>query len=200
MTAPAHPPYLLTRSGTRIDLLAPRPEDVSLYDVAHALARICRYTGHVIPSHYSVARHSINVARALRGDGHARGIQAQGLMHDAHEAYTGDVASPIKRALAFLYDPTGPAGGGIDPWRAFERRHADAVRVRFGLPLTLAKPVQEADISALLTEARDLMPEDVGPDAGGWPPGRPWELRVRGYCAEIDALDFLAEAEIVGIA
>lgn len=198
MTAPAHSPYLLTRSGTRIDLLAPRPEDVSLRDVAHALARICRYTGHVTAPHYSVARHSINVARALRGDGHARGIQAQGLMHDAHEAYTGDVASPIKRALrALSYEDGSPHP---DPWRAFERRHADAVRARFGLPLTPAKPVHEADISALLTEARDLMPEDVGPDAGGWPPGRPWELRVRGYCAEIDARDFMAEAEIVGIA
>src|SRR5688572_16807572 len=105
-------PYLLTASGIRIDLLGPRPEDVTLPDVAHALARICRYTGHVRSAHYSVAQHSVYVSQHLRDQGHGLGIQRQGLLHDAHEAYTGDVASPIKRAMREIGGPR--AGGAWD--------------------------------------------------------------------------------------
>lgn len=207
-------PYLLTVSGLRIDLLSPRPEDVTLPDIAHALARICRYTGHVRGASYSVAQHSVLVAQYLRDQGHTAGIQAQGLMHDAHEAYTGDMASPIKRAIAAIQNedgsldpaddapgfPWGPPGARpvqrLSAWQEFEHRHATAVRRRFGLPLELAAPVHAADLALLMAEKRDLMPDDDGP---GWPAGAPAGVHVYPLSCNTARGLFLDEARLLGV-
>lgn len=187
-------PYLLTVSGTRIDLLNPRPEDVALPDIAHALARICRYTGHVRAEHYSVAQHSVHVAELLRDQGHSIGIQIQGLLHDAHEAFTGDMASPIKRALDAL-DASPRARGA---WREFERRHEVAVRARFGLPADLSRAVHAADLAMLMAERRDLMPPETN-DAGGWPDVEPAATRIYPMHASFAALAFMITAERLGV-
>ena len=94
--------HIVTASGTEFDLLNPQPEYVHLSDIAHALARIPRYTGHARAGlHCSVAEHSVRVCRlAMRAypgpDKHDYHWAA--LLHDAHEAYVGDVSSPLKRA------------------------------------------------------------------------------------------------------
>lgn len=177
-------PYLLTCSGVRVDLLTPRPEDVILRDVAHALARICRYTGHVGAAHYSVAEHSCHVADHLAAHGHGDVVVRAGLMHDAHEAYTGDVASPIKRALRALSAQPDPGRGHPDTWAGagsvwdlFERNHALAVRARFRIQRDLPEAVHAADVAMLLAERRDLMPDEQN-DAGAWPEGAPSPIRV----------------------
>lgn len=197
-------PYLLTHSGLRVDLLAPEPESVTLPDIAHALARICRYTGHVRALHYSVAQHSVLVAQHLRDQGHSAAIQAQGLLHDAHEAYTGDMASPIKRALLAIYDSglagatdSGWYGPALSPWASFETRHAASLRRRFRLPLELAGVVHAADLALLMAEKRDLMPPDAG---DGWPAGvDPAPMRICAMRAELAEADFLAEAARLGV-
>jgi hypothetical protein len=183
-------PYLLTASGVRIDLREPRPADVVLGDLAHALARICRYTGHVLGAPYTVAQHSVHVAQVLRDQGHSAAIQAQGLLHDAHEAYTGDVASPIKRALRDL-DYSGSA-----VWDEFEHEHAWAVRRRFHLPIDLASPIHAADLAMLMAEKAALMPADDGP---AWPrvPAAPIAVVPWDYLRA--EREFLAEAERLGV-
>lgn len=116
-------------SGGRIDPLNPNPVDVHLEDIAHALARICRYNGHVA-HHLSVARHSIWVSEELESTGP---YALWGLMHDATEAYLGDMVKPVK------HDPTMVA------FRDAELLLEHAIAVRFGLPYPMPDEVHEAD-------------------------------------------------------
>ena len=81
---------ILTFTGKWFKPLEPRPEDVDIRDIAHALSLICRFTGHVLWP-YSVSQHSIAVARLC-----SKNIAIYGLLHDAAEAYITDVAHPIK--------------------------------------------------------------------------------------------------------
>ena len=81
---------ILTYTGKWFYPLEPRPEDVDIRDIAHALSLICRFTGHVT-YHYSVATHSIAVSELCKPH-----LALYGLLHDAGEAYLTDIAHPIK--------------------------------------------------------------------------------------------------------
>lgn len=71
----------------------PRPEEVSIDDIAMSLSRIPRWGGHTkLP--YSVAAHSMYVAKLLPSH-----LQLTGLLHDASEAYLADIPSPFKVLL-----------------------------------------------------------------------------------------------------
>ena len=120
-------------------------EAVCLPDVAHALAQICRFGGHC-KRHYSVAEHSLFVAEILRFRGIPAAGQLAGLLHDAHEAYCGDMPTPIKRALG-------------EPWREFESGVEKAVHDALGVSAlmeTWQAAVDDADLCALVTEIRAL--------------------------------------------
>jgi hypothetical protein len=80
------------------ELEEPRAENVKMSDIAYALGRICRFNGH-LPKHYSVAEHSVLVARELYS--HER---IYGLLHDAAEAYLGDFPSPVKKLMNGYYE------------------------------------------------------------------------------------------------
>jgi hypothetical protein len=84
-----------TMSGREFDPFDLQPDDVDLHDIAHALARTCRYGGHV-PGYYSVAQHSCYVAKQIAEYGCNGQVQMMGLLHDASEAYLGDVIRPLK--------------------------------------------------------------------------------------------------------
>jgi hypothetical protein len=76
-----------------------REPEVCLEDIARALSLIPRFGGHTA-YHYSVAQHSLLVAKevaARRPD--EPGVYAYGLLHDAHEAYVGDIITPLKEYL-----------------------------------------------------------------------------------------------------
>lgn len=180
-------PWIQTRSGAAIDLLDPDPTTIVLADLAYALAHLNRYTGHT--GAYSVAQHSVLVARALRDEGHTEGVQRAGLMHDAHEAIVGDVSSPVKRALVAIVRD-------VDPWHELERRAARAVASRFGLPRDLPQAVKIMDLRMLLAEARDLLappPRPWGIDV------EPWPIRIARWQA-LDARDvFLDECSRLGV-
>jgi hypothetical protein len=87
-----------TASGQAMNVLEPEPGMISLDDVARSLSHICRYNGHV-PHFYSVAEHSVRVAWWLRIEGCSLEIQLTGLLHDAAEAYVGDMVRPLKRSF-----------------------------------------------------------------------------------------------------
>jgi hypothetical protein len=171
-------PWIQTASGQAYDLLAPDPSTIVLGDVATALSNLIRFTGHAGP--YTVAQHSVVGARVLRHEGHADGVQRAFLLHDAHEAVTGDVASPVKRALRSLFRATlSEESDGFytceedrentypqDPWTRFEEFHRLAFARRFGTPRELPKAVLEMDLRMLVTEARDLL----------LPPPKPWGI------------------------
>lgn len=133
-------PWIQTYMGIHFDLLDPQPEMIDIGDIAHALARIFRFTGH--GNEYSVAQHSILVSYRVPLE-----LAFQGLMHDAHEAYMGDISAPLKRVLPDVQE--------------YEKFLAGVVRVHFGLPEELDPEVQETDLKMLLIEKRYNFADDL---------------------------------------
>ena len=86
---------LETVSGRKINVTNPDPATIEITDIAWALSRMPRFSGHSIPYiPYSVAQHCIQVAKELAP--HGPRIQLHGLLHDAAEAYINDLPSPVK--------------------------------------------------------------------------------------------------------
>lgn len=84
---------ITTFSGVTFSPLSPRPEDINIEDIAHALSNLCRFTGHS-RFFYSVAEHSVLVSYLT-----PPALALAGLLHDASEAYLNDIAGPIKHAF-----------------------------------------------------------------------------------------------------
>ena len=157
-------PDILTSTGQYLSLVRPDPDCITIEAIAHALANICRFGGHVRPF-YSVAEHSVRVAAS---DYVPSWLKFDALMHDAAEAFVGDMPSPLKRL--------------IPEFRAMERRIMAAIEHRFGCYETDHQLVKEADLVLLATERRDLMPaadytgwelEDISPLAATIRPMKP---------------------------
>ena len=87
--------WIETASGKQMWPLEPRPEDVCIEDIAHALSLLCRYNGHC-RFFYSVGQHSINCAKHALRQEHSYRVALLALLHDAAEAYVSDLARPIK--------------------------------------------------------------------------------------------------------
>ncbi len=134
-------PTIMTSAGRYFNLLEPNHQHVGIGEIAHALSHICRFTGHV-RTFYSVAQHSYHASYLVPPE-HALAA----LLHDAAEAYIGDVASPLKRLLP--------------DYKAIEEKVEAAVFRHFNLPAKFDPCVKQADLIMLATEKRDLMPEHV---------------------------------------
>jgi len=92
-------------------------------DVAHSLSLINRYNGHS-PTPFSVAQHSLLVSKILAARQEGPLLQLFGLLHDAHEAYLGDITKPMKTLL----DSVGV------PYREWEKKIDEIVLISlFGL-------------------------------------------------------------------
>ena len=85
--------WMLTHAGKHVDPLNVRPEDICLEDIAFALSNISRFGGHV--PFLSVAEHSVRVCMAAPPK-----LKKAALLHDAAEAYIGDIIWPLKRSIA----------------------------------------------------------------------------------------------------
>lgn len=86
---------LETVSGKKVNVSNPDPSTIDISDIAWALSRMPRFSGHTIPYiPYSVAQHCIRVMKELAP--HGPEIQLYGLLHDAAEAYINDLPSPVK--------------------------------------------------------------------------------------------------------
>lgn len=130
------------------------PQNISLDDIAHQLALINRFHG-ATKRPYSVAEHSILVADIAAREGASPIVELAALLHDGHEAYTQDLASPAKHAI----NRDAMRHGGYAAWAAFEDTHARNVRRHYGLLSTFAahgKIISYWDKVALATERRDL--------------------------------------------
>lgn len=82
----------------------PTDSDITIETISWALGNICRFTGHT-KRHYSVAQHSVFVSNLTGKAGFSLHCQLYGLLHDAHEAFLGDVSSPLKALIRTMYEP-----------------------------------------------------------------------------------------------
>jgi hypothetical protein len=125
--------YFITATGRELRALNPRPEDIDIRDIAHHLALVNRFGG-ATPYPYSVAHHSLAVADLLE----PYGLGKEGLLHDAAEAYLGDMIKAVKVHLP--------------DYRAIEGLWNDAIEERFNLIDSAL--IKEADVAVLLAERR----------------------------------------------
>lgn len=94
-------PLIITYSGRHVNPTDLRPEDICIEDIAHALALCNRFAGHTRRP-ISVAQHSVYVARLCRGvENRNIALESQALLHDASEAYLGDITKWLKSTSAF---------------------------------------------------------------------------------------------------
>jgi hypothetical protein len=147
--------WMQTYSGRKVDLKCPQPKDIYIDDIAHALSMMCRFGGHC-KNFYSVAEHSLLVERVVALNlPDTKTMNLAALLHDAAEAYLGDVISPLKKLLA----PKTVDLEGL--W-------LDAIRKRFELPMylqPLPSVVHEADAIMLKIEVFNLF-DSVIPEWG----------------------------------
>lgn len=90
--------FIPTSSGSKIYYTEPEADQIELEDLAHGLAMNPRFGGQTT-EFYSVAKHSILVSKELEKQGFGAEIQLYGLLHDAAEAFVGDVPAPLKKEL-----------------------------------------------------------------------------------------------------
>jgi len=127
-----------TYTGRAFFPLDPRPEDIHIVDIAHALAHQSRFNGHC-RRFYSIAEHCVRAARLVPAP-----LAFTALLHDAAEAYTGDMVLPLKMLLP--------------DFRSVEELIERAVGEKFGVELASTHPdVKRADRRMLAWERRDLM-------------------------------------------
>lgn len=150
-----------TASGNEINILDPMPSAISIRDIAHALSNQCRFNGHV-RHFYSVAEHSVLVSHLLEElHPHDKDTQLAGLLHDAAEAYMGDMISPMKFSLAALSNRGNDDVGSFRwTWDALEGKInceiARSLDVSDSLHLWHSDRVKQADWWALKIEATEL--------------------------------------------
>jgi 5'-deoxynucleotidase YfbR-like HD superfamily hydrolase len=133
-----------TASGRVVYALSPNDFDVNIADIAHSLARQCRFAGHLRQNvwHYSVAQHSVLVSMVCE-QRHA----LHGLLHDAHEAYTQDIIRPLQCLLSGEYKAAA---------KRWKRVIGEAYGLSDGL-VNLPSDVKRADNALLATERRDVI-------------------------------------------
>ena len=151
--------WVQTSRGGAVDLLHPSPETIGPRDIAHHLAGICRYSA-ATRRHYSVAEHCI-ILHDWALLHHGEHVALRALLHDAHEAYCGDMPSPVKAALG---------ADAIKAWDQLTARVDYAIGLRFGLcrDWWLDPIVREADLRIVLDERAAVMRK----------PPRSWGLGV----------------------
>ena len=134
--------HILTISGERFDYLNVEKNNIIRSDIAYALSHQNRYLGHS-ERQITVAEHTVRVTQLLQDRGASRKVQALGALHDAAEAYVGDMPSPLKaimpefavyeeRVLSHILSTQGINYVSLDEW----------------------KQVKDADIDVLWTETR----------------------------------------------
>jgi uncharacterized protein len=151
------PGWVRTYSGKYVNLLDLQASDIQAADIAHHLSLECRWGG-ACRHHYSVAEHSLWVARWAKKLCPRPEAEAYALLHDAHEAYVKDIPTPVKVLLGDVYEDLC--------WRV-----DNAIRAHFGLGVPdaeISAAVKQADQYCAWAEQKALCPS--GPAAGQKPP------------------------------
>lgn len=166
--------WMQTFTGKKYTPFEPHPDQIDIVDIAHALAMTCRFNGHS-KWHYSVAQHSILVAE--KAPAH---LALRALLHDAPEAYVGDLVRPIK------------TDESMAAFKNIESMAEMAICTALDLPYPLMTPeIASLDHRILLDERDRVMtvpPDDwniegqpLGVEIDMWTPEYARERFLRAY-------------------
>ena len=129
--------WICTFTGLQVYPLDPRPEEIVIEDIAHALSMQCRFGGH-IHFFYSVAQHSIELTRRAPDD-----LKLEALMHDSAETYLIDIPRPIKKFLP--------------NYKEFEDKLLKVISEKFKFQYPFPEAIHELDDIAVKTEGMQFM-------------------------------------------
>ena len=136
--------WIQTYTKKKFYPLNPRCEDIDIEDIAWSLSNLCRYNGHC--KFYSVAEHSIYASQYLPSK-----YALEGLMHDAAEAYIGDISTPVKQLLPDI--------------KKIEHVMLKCIAEKFKLEYPFREAIKKVDLRLLATEASQIM----NPQVEVWP-------------------------------
>jgi 5'-deoxynucleotidase YfbR-like HD superfamily hydrolase len=126
-----------TYSGLYFDFANIESNIILIEDIVQGLSHIGRFVGHT-ETLYTVAQHSVLASYIVPEE-----EAFAALMHDASEAYTGDLNKPLKELLP--------------EFKVIESKIEAHIFKTFGLPSELSDSVKYADRVMLATEQRDIM-------------------------------------------
>jgi hypothetical protein len=181
---PGPGPFLQTVSGRWVNPFDPDLHQLDAGDIARALANQCRFGGHS-RGFYSVAQHSVILSQLVEQRGGDTEETFAALMHDATEAYLGDMPHPLKHR-----SPLGAA------FKEAEDHLGHAIRARFGIKADVPE-IKRIDRALLATERRAFSAErwhwpeleGVEPldiELTAWPPDKAAQAFAQRF-AELDA-------------
>lgn len=132
--------FMHTFSGRKFFPLDPRSDEITIGDIAHALANQCRFNGHST-KFYSVAEHAWHCSFLVPQE-----FALEALLHDAAEAYLGDIIRPLKLVpeISNAYLP-------------IEKAVEKVVAERFKLTYPWPKSVKQADEAMATTELDQII-------------------------------------------
>ena len=129
------------RSGVYFDFDNPRAEMINISDIGWALSNVCRYGGHC--SFYSVAEHCCYCYDQIEP---RRNLRIAALLHDASEAYVGDMPKPLKNLLP--------------EYSVIEKKIQRLIYVKFGVDGRYDQMIKKVDRELLKAEKAVLFPRD----------------------------------------
>ncbi len=137
--------FILVGDDRYFDFENPQPSQIHIEDIVRGLFNQNRFNGQS-PLTINVGQHSLAVYDAVCDLTDCHTARKQALLHDAHEAYTGDIVRPLKKLIGdAIYD--------------IEHRLDKAIGDKFGVDLTNLDPiVKQADNDIYLTEIEVYWP------------------------------------------
>jgi uncharacterized protein len=148
--------HMFTAAGGKYYPLDPKPHEVNIETIAHHLSNRCRYNGATrhptdpVRQFYSVAEHSVYCSYI--GEPYEA---LDRLLHDASEAYNGDLIRPLKYDTLFA-----------KPFQVVERLNEDAIARRFGLRGD-APSIKVADEAVTAAEVQQIIEMNPAEDWSG---------------------------------
>lgn len=128
--------HIVTLSGIQFDLENFSEDAISIHDIAAALSKLCRFTGHC-KEFYSVAQHCV-----IGSDFVSKENKLAFMLHDASEAYLADIAKPHKSLLP--------------EYQERETRLQGLICEKFRVTFPFVDEIHDIDQRMMATEIRQL--------------------------------------------
>lgn len=133
-------------AGHYVDLANPDPASIEIHSIAAALSKICRFGGHC-PKFYSVAEHCVHATVMAASEGYVGDALLAVFLHDAAEAYIGDMVKPLKVTML--------------QYGEAEQRMETAIELAFGVDFERwIGVIKRFDRAMLKAEKVTMWPED----------------------------------------